>query len=304
MRYLYEEDIHYSKHPLKRVLTVTSFLSADYVEGQYTANDPHDHQDAWELAYCASGHLTVKKGSLEKKLSPSQFTLTAPGTVHDYSAPELSSRFFVLCFTLSGEENLLPFKDEIITSDSFQKGLFSRMIVEVCNAYEYDPRLEERIKVLDFQPSKKDPLGGEQIIASSLEMVLLYALRSMTMQGDEVVRAEGLQKAVRDYLVQSVQGYIEENASIRLCVRDIAGHFNYSRTYLSSLFREAAGQTIKDTVTAAILKRAKEELCRNQASVSSVAAGLGFDSVQYFSHWFKRNTGLSPSEYLKKEVSR
>lgn len=301
MRYLREKDIHYSKHPLRRVLTVTDFISADYIEGQFQPSDPHSHQDAWELAYCAAGRLGVFCRGAVRRLGSGQFFLIPPGTVHDYSTGDCSCRFFVLCFTLAGGDTLLPFRNEVFCADSFQKGLFSRMIMEVCSAYERDPRLEERVKILDFRPSEKSPFGGEQVVASSLEMILLYTLRILTMQGDEVVRAEGFQKAARDYLMQSVLSYIEDNARISLSVSDIAVRFNYSRAYLSSLFREATGLTVKDTVTKTVLKKAQEELRRREKPVSEIAAAFHFDSPQYFSHWFKRLTGVSPCEYRKKE---
>ena len=299
MRYLYEDEIHYRRHPLKRLITVTGFLSADYVEGSYRASDPHSHQDAWELGYCVSGHLCVSRNDGTHTLKASQFSLIPPGTVHDYDAPGSDSRFFVLCFTLSGEENLMPFQDVIFQADGFQKELFYRMTVEVCNAYEHDPRLEERIKVLDFQPSKKDPLGGEQLIALSLETILICACRNMTRQGDEIVRTEGFRKAVQDYLIHSVQTYIHENATIRMTVKDVAGHFNYSRTYFSSFYKEAAGQTLKNAITQSVLEKAKRSLSNKTLSIGETAAALDFDSVQYFSHWFKRNTGMTPTDFLK-----
>ena len=299
MRYLYEDEIHYRKHPLKRLLTVTGFLSADYVEGSYRASDPHSHQDAWELGYCVAGHLRVSRNDTFHILKPFQFSLIPPGTVHDYDAPGSDSRFFVLCFTLSGEENLLPFQDAVFQADSFQKELFYRMTAEVCSAYEHDPRLEERIKVLDFQPSRRDPLGGEQLIALSLEMILIHAFRNLTMQGDEIVRTEGFRKAVQDYLIHSVQTYIQENASIKMTVSDAAAHFNYSRAYFSSFFREATGQTLKSAITQSVLEKAKRSLLEKTLSIGETASMLDFDSVQYFSHWFKRNTGLTPTAFLQ-----
>ena len=302
MRYLYEDETHYQKHPLKRLLTVTDFLSADYVEGSYLGTDPHSHLDAWELCYCAEGRLQVLRGADSLSLLSSQFALIPPGIIHDYNAPDTDSRFFVLSFTLSGEENLIPFQNTIFTAHGFQKELFYRMTAEICSVYEHDPRLEERVKIMDFQPSKKNPLGGEQLIAVAVETILIYALRGITMQGDEVIRTEGFRKAVQDYLIHSVLTFIHENASIRLTVCDVATRFNYSRTYFSSFFREAYGQTLKETITQSILEKAKRKLSESGSTISETAAALDFDSVQYFSHWFKRNTGLSPSEYLKKEV--
>ncbi|MDO4488860.1 MAG: AraC family transcriptional regulator [Eubacteriales bacterium] len=295
-----DKELAHTKHALRKVFTITNLVSIDYIEGIHMTVDPHFHNDVWELAYVGAGKASVRKGDKLVEVMPSQFVLIGPGIIHELLLNNPNSRVFIICFTINGDDNIFPFADEIFTIDNFQKNLFSRMISETCSAYETDPRFD-RIKIMDFKPSKKDPFGAEQILSCCLEMILLYSLRSLTMQGEEVVRGEGFSQAVRDYLVQSVIGYIEENAGARLTVNDIAAHFNYSRTYLSTLFCDTTGKTLKQTITDATLRKAKKELLESSDTIGDIAVSLGFDSAQYFSHWFRKNSGMTPSAFYQSE---
>lgn len=299
MRYVPGKDINYKKHAPVRVFTVTNYVSADYIEGRYSCNDIHSHPDAWELAYCAEKSLVVYKNGEEIKLSGGKFTLISPGTRHDYLAENSSSRFFVLSFTCSGDENLYPVENTVFTADSFQSGLFSRMIHEINTTYRHDYGLEERIKIHDFTPMEDDPFGGEQIVVSCLEMIIIYALRELTMQGNRVPNTGEFRSAMRDYFIGTVASYIESSSDASMTVNSLAAHFSYSRSYFTKLYRDATGKNLKSEINRALLRKSCEKLKEEGMTVTCCSAFLKFNSPQYFSHWFREQTGLSPTDYIK-----
>lgn len=299
MRYIPEKDINYKKHSPVRVFTVTNYVSADYVEGRYSYNDIHSHPDAWELAYCAEKSLRVHKNGEEIKLQSGEFTLIRPGASHDYMAESNTSRFFVLSFTCSGDENLYPVDNTVFPTDSFQAGLFSRMIHEISNTYRHDYGLEERIKILDFAPMEDDPFGGEQIVVSCLEMIIIYALRGLTMQGNRVPNTGEFRNAVRDYFISSVSSYIESNANALMSVNSLAAHFSYSRSYFTKLYKDSTGRNLKDEIDSAVLKKACDKLKEEGITVTACSGFLCFNSPQYFSHWFREQTGISPTDFIR-----
>jgi AraC-like DNA-binding protein len=52
---------------------------------------------------------------------------------------------------------------------------------------------------------------------------------------------------------------------------------------------------------ALLMGRAKLLLRDGTFSIKEIADVLGFESVSYFSRFFKKNRGLSPSQYMKQE---
>lgn len=70
-----------------------------------------------------------------------------------------------------------------------------------------------------------------------------------------------------------------------------------SRFY--QLFRKEFGVTPLEYRNSIILNQAKLLLSSGDISVKEIAFNLGFQTVAYFSRFFKKHTGYSPSEYAK-----
>lgn len=112
---------------------------------------------------------------------------------------------------------------------------------------------------------------------------------------------EELEKRRQDYRmiqINKIQGYIIDNISRKLSLKEVADLFGYSQAYLSSLFSRLCGMSFVDYVTKEKITRAKQMMATSDAKIYSVATSLGFESPFYFSKVFKKVTGLSPSEYI------
>ncbi|HEX7056180.1 MAG TPA: response regulator [Bacilli bacterium] len=83
-------------------------------------------------------------------------------------------------------------------------------------------------------------------------------------------------------------------------ISEIAEHVHLSETYLCSLFKKQKGQTVKEYISEVRLEKAKELLSDADMKQYEVAARLGFADANYFTTFFKKMTGLSPSEYREK----
>lgn len=91
--------------------------------------------------------------------------------------------------------------------------------------------------------------------------------------------------------------YIRQNYDHKLSLDDIAQHVYLSRSYLSSLFREEAGQTLFSYINQVRVEKSKLFLMDPSISLASVAAMCGFEDQSYFTKVFRKNTDLSPKQY-------
>ena len=72
----------------------------------------------------------------------------------------------------------------------------------------------------------------------------------------------------------------------------------------STLYRKLKGLTGYDTtlfIRSIRLKRAAQIICKNNNSISEVAYQVGFNDLKYFSKCFKKQFGVIPSKFPKKE---
>ena len=74
-----------------------------------------------------------------------------------------------------------------------------------------------------------------------------------------------------------------------------------SPIYLSKIFKDVLGINFKDYLTAVRLSNAEKLLLSTDEKVSQISKMVGIEDPCYFNRWFKKNTGVTPSEYRNKK---
>ncbi len=90
----------------------------------------------------------------------------------------------------------------------------------------------------------------------------------------------------KDYITE-VKEFIDENYMLPIKVEDIAARFNMNRSYLSRVFKEKVGMTMKAYIISVRLKEAKHMLNYGK-NVTEAASLCGFGSQSHFSKTFKK----------------
>jgi two-component system response regulator YesN len=111
--------------------------------------------------------------------------------------------------------------------------------------------------------------------------------------------------AFRDQMGQPYAGVIRRAkeyidchyADPGLSLNEVANQVNHSASHFSSLFSQETGQTFKDYVTEVRIKKAKELLRTSTLRAAEIADLVGYSDPHYFSVAFKKNTGVSPTEF-------
>lgn len=150
------------------------------------------------------------------------------------------------------------------------------------------PISNKEIKVL------REMLYNENIKSA---LYLQSYIRSLILQ----VIEPGMDKIEKDITVyrkyEKLYKYIENNLYADISVAEVCRHIGYSQTYIGQKFKADTGRTIKQYITSAIIEQLKNMLLATTLSIGEIAKELHFDSESYCSKFFKKYTGLSPSEY-------
>ncbi len=84
-------------------------------------------------------------------------------------------------------------------------------------------------------------------------------------------------------------------------VKSMAEYFGYSEKYLFELFKRHMAQSPHRYMTVQKIQRAKEMLATSDLTVKGIATTLHYD-YYYFMRLFRRETGMSPTQYRKTVV--
>ena len=98
-------------------------------------------------------------------------------------------------------------------------------------------------------------------------------------------------------LLADVQIYIDLHFCEALTLRELAAAVHVSPGYLSRYFRQKTGRTVMDTITGKKIEYARQLLDEGKLKIFEIAQRVGFEDTTYFSHVFKKYTGMSAKEY-------
>lgn len=91
--------------------------------------------------------------------------------------------------------------------------------------------------------------------------------------------------------------FIEQNYYIDIDVQTLCEYVNYSRSYLSRIFRQETGLTIPEYTNKIRMENAMELLRDTQLPLRELATSVGINDTFYFSKLFKKYTGKTPRAY-------
>lgn len=98
-------------------------------------------------------------------------------------------------------------------------------------------------------------------------------------------------------LVEQAKTYIDTHYFKDISLDEVSREVNISPYYFSKLFKEETGGNFIDYVTMVRMEKAKELLRSTDKSMKEICCEVGYSDPNYFSRSFKKNIGVTPTEY-------
>ena len=93
--------------------------------------------------------------------------------------------------------------------------------------------------------------------------------------------------------------YIEQRYAEPLSLTEIAKHFHFNPSYLSSYFASHNKEGFSEYLNKIRVEKAADLLEKDTASISEISSMVGYSDHSYFTKVFKKLSGFSPSHYRK-----
>jgi two-component system response regulator YesN len=99
-------------------------------------------------------------------------------------------------------------------------------------------------------------------------------------------------------MIQQAKEYIDRHyMDPNISLNEVATQVNHSASHFSAVFSQETSKTFKEYLTEIRLKKAKELLRTTTLRSSEISCQIGYNDAHYFSYVFRKNTGLSPTEF-------
>lgn len=219
-----------------------------------------------------NGFIYVISGSCRYSFSGGEFSLAEGGIAylprgshHTLTVTSENIIFYRIDFTLRIDGELAYFSDRPIKLTDEVHARCAEAIASLSNDYG---------------------VGENTVVKNEKLCTVFSSLHSLS----ESAARKRLMPAVR-YLQECTVNNINCGSLAELCF------LSTSRFY--DLFRAEFGMTPLEYRNEILLRRAKTLLSAGEMSVGEVAFAVGFENAAYFSRFFKKHVGFSPSEYTK-----
>ncbi len=107
-----------------------------------------------------------------------------------------------------------------------------------------------------------------------------------------------------DSVVARIKKYIEQHYKENISREEIAASIFITPNYLSKIFHEKAGITLREYINICRIEEAKHLMTTTDYSVTEIALMTGFENISYFSTVFKRYSGETPAAWKNKLLQK
>ena len=148
-----------------------------------------------------------------------------------------------------------------------------------------------------YDTQRMQKLFEEETLYSAIEMkniTFSYVTEFMKIAGIDLI---GYLDIVKKY--EKIFSYINDHLSMRLKLGEIAEDTGYSIGFLTKSFVKDNKATVKSYIHNKLMAQVEQLLIYSELPVSDISEQLGFCELSYFTRWFRKKKGCTPSEYRK-----
>lgn len=260
---------------IHRMLTIDALFSAFEVVRDKTFHFDGERHNFWELVYVVSGCIGVAEDEKIYKLEKGEIIFHMPMEFHRiWSAEDSNPHIIIMSFSAQGTG-----------FDALGAGVFS---------VTDDADLRKALSFASHCRHFDDPIKN-QLAALCLEKFLLTVLEHQIPQSRQE-RTRGTEHYRR------VIRIMNDHVGCNLSSLEIAELCGLSLSNLKKIFKKYADTGVMEYFNRLKMTRAMT-LISEGISMAEISERLGFSSPNYFSDAFRRQCGLSPTEYRKRFIS-
>ncbi|WP_299530608.1 AraC family transcriptional regulator [Ulvibacterium sp.] len=257
-------------------------------------NTPYYRQNFFEISLFLEINFELKYSYLDFQVSNNTIQICPPRQVQKvFARPEELKRARGYTFYFKQELLGLRFNNGTFLAE-FPFFAYNSLdnVFEISHVETI--QLIEIFERIIYEQSNKASTYKEMIKAYS--MALLYKLMSLWEERRNPIETTYSNK--ESLIVSSFDNLVSQNIGTIQKVSDFADMLHMSPKHLSEILKRNTGKTAKQLIDEAIALEAKILLKSEHLSISEVSYRLGFEDSSNFATFFKRVTGMVPSNFV------
>jgi len=244
----------------------------------------HRHRDLFQILMLQQGEARIEVDQSQFNLSQPTVITLPPGYVHGFEFFD-GTDGYILTLALP----LLSLADD---GSGFSFMALDPLVIPLSGQNRAAAQIQNLIQMLALELTEPDNWRTE--ICGHLVRALLIWLQRATQDLDKSKADQSLSTQLRDFRHLVELHYLEH-----LDLTDYAERLQCSVATLNRHCRKHLGVTAQELIHQRLNQEARRRLSFTQRTLEQLAGELGFDDPAYFSRFFKRLNGQTPSQYRR-----
>ena len=276
---------------LKNHIDISKLYTVHYFEYSSDFNYIGESHNFWEFVYVDKGKVLISADGRELELNQGEIIFHKPNEWHTIKGNlSIAANSVIVSFECNSEA-MKFFENKILRISDEQKVIISKIINEYKNAFT-TPLNDIYTKSL--KRNNDCVVGAEQFIKLYLTEFLLLFFRNEIVENKTIIQRKRAKN-----LVDVIVNYMHENLDKNLTLNELVTFSCSNRTTITNAFNKKFGISPINYFINLKVELAKKHLREGRLNVTQIANSLGYQNIQYFSHQFKKITGMSPQEYSR-----
>lgn len=246
--------------------------------------------DFFSVVLIASGEINIKLDMVDHTLGTNNLLFISPSTIQQFTGKTNDLEMFVIAFTSKFLLHIGIRKHEVDMLNFVVSNSSSSLLLD-------DKEKNSVLKLVNDLKEKNELLKehpfGEDILQHTFR-IFLYEIAGFAKKHN-VFRSGKLSRKQELFtrFGELINTYFREHRNVKYYADLLA----ITPKYLTEVVNEIAGSSASELIEEKVMHEVKFLLSDPKLSIAQIADYLHFSDQSFFRKFFKRHSGVSPSEY-------
>ncbi len=287
-----EAAMEYIMKKLNSAINVTGIVNLHFFEFKRDFSTRNEHHPFYELLFVNTGRIHVSSDDYTGYVSKNQMLIHRANADHALSSTSEGEPSVIIIGFGCDSDKIDSFSHAPLSLSESSIKKLAEIVKEGRNVFTPP----YNIPVYDMKKKRDQLFASEQMLRILLEYFLIKLIREHNFNENA---EEGNESPL---VINEIIAYVNDNFLEKITIDELAFLFKTNRATLCKQFKKNTGMTVIEFINGKKFDLAKTKISGTADTFTKIAEELNFESIHYFTRFFKKMSGMTPKEFRGKKV--